>query len=317
MARRAGRTPDLQPLRLGLGLGPAIPRSGCGSATPGWGGTRTPLVVHWPAGIAAEGEVRSQFCHAVDLAPTVLELCGVDTPESVDGVAQMPIHGSSLAATFDNPDSPSPRSEQYFEVQGSRAMYLDGWKATTDHVGQAHGDEIALMEGSRSFADDTWALFCLDEDFSEAVKTWPPSTPRSWPSSKRPGGQAAERYHVLPLDDGYAGRMPAIYPPGLPASRPSPVSARRETGGRRGVARAGAGVHHRRRSGGGPGRRRGHRVGHGRLDQRTGALRAGRRPGAGPVPVGRSTTGCPPRRFPPTPPAWGAATSRPRRPLAS
>ena len=179
------------------------------------GGTRTPLVMHWPAGIAARGEVRTQFCHAIDLAPTVLELCGVEAPESVDGVAQMPMHGASLATTFDDANALSPRTEQYFEVQGSRALYLDGWKATTDHVGQAHGDEIALIEGSRSFTDDTWALFNLNDDFSEAHDL-AAEHPVKLAELEAAWWAAAERHGVLPLDDGFAGRMPAIYPPAYP-----------------------------------------------------------------------------------------------------
>ena len=139
----------------------------------------------------------------------------MDAPESVDGVAQMPLHGASLAATFDDANAPSPRTEQYFEVQGSRAMYLDGWKATTDHVGQAHGDEVALMEGSRSFTDDSWALFNLDEDFSEAHDL-AAEHPQKLAELESAWWAAAERYGVLPLDDGYMGRMPAIYPPAYP-----------------------------------------------------------------------------------------------------
>ncbi len=189
------------------------------------GGTRTPLVIRWPAGITTRGEVRNQFCHAVDLAPTVLELCGVDSPESVDGVTQMPMHGVSLAATFDDPDAPSPRSEQYFEIQGSRAMYLNGWKATTDHVGQAHGDEIALMEGSLSFPDDNWSLFNLDDDFSEAHDR-AAELPEKLAELKAAWWEAAQRYHVLPLDDGYAGRMTAI----SPAAHPPPTYARYRPG---------------------------------------------------------------------------------------
>ena len=179
------------------------------------GGTRTPLVVHWPAGIAAQGEVRDQFCHAVDIAPTVLEACGVAPPEVVDGVEQMPLHGASLSATFADADAPDPRTEQYFEVQGSRAMYVDGWKATTDHVGQAHGDEVALLPGSRSFADDTWALFNLHDDFSEAHDL-ADRHPEKLAELEAAWWAAAERHHVLPLDDGYAGRMPAISPPAYP-----------------------------------------------------------------------------------------------------
>ena len=76
------------------------------------GGTRTPLIVHWPSGIASSGQVRPQFCHAIDLMPTVLDLCGVEAPDSVDGVSQQPIDGASIAATFDDPEAPPPRESQ-------------------------------------------------------------------------------------------------------------------------------------------------------------------------------------------------------------
>ena len=179
------------------------------------GGTRTPLIVHWPSGIASSGQVRPQFCHAIDLMPTVLDLCGVEAPESVDGVAQQPIDGASIAATFDDPTAPPPRESQYFEVQGSRAMYLSGWKATTDHVGAAHGDELALLSGSRSFSDDSWALFNLGQDFSEAHDL-SAEHPEKSAELEAAWWEAAERYDVLPLDDGYASRVPAISPPAYP-----------------------------------------------------------------------------------------------------
>lgn len=179
------------------------------------GGTRTPLVVHWPSGIAASGEVRSQFCHVVDLMPTLLDLCGVDVPTTVDGVRQLPVDGRSLASTFEDSEAPSPRGSQYFEVQGSRAMYADGWKATTNHVGTAHGDEIALIPGSHAFAGDHWALFNLHDDFSEADDI-SADHPEKVAELEAAWWKAAEANNVLPLDDGYNGRLPAISPPAYP-----------------------------------------------------------------------------------------------------
>ncbi|HYD10115.1 MAG TPA: arylsulfatase, partial [Acidimicrobiales bacterium] len=111
------------------------------------GGVRDPLVVHWPRGIAARGEIRTQFCHVVDLMPTVLDAVGAPT---VDGV-----HGASLRPTFDAGDAPAPRPVQYFEQMGHRGLWADGWKATTYH------------EAGKPFDDDEWGLFHLDEDFSE------------------------------------------------------------------------------------------------------------------------------------------------------
>ncbi len=134
------------------------------------GGVRTPLVVHWPSRLSAQGgQVRQQFCHAIDLMPTLLEAIGVDPPEEVDGVAQQRIDGVSLMRTFDDASAPNPRNTQYFELLGSRAIYHEGWKATTNHVGSQLSVERELIEGSHDFDADHWALFHLDEDFSEST----------------------------------------------------------------------------------------------------------------------------------------------------
>ena len=132
------------------------------------GGSRTPLVVHWPQGFSSQGEVRSQFAHAVDILPTVLDACDLEIPAVVDGAPQDPSDGRSLLPTFDDPSAPDPRDIQYFEMLGSRSIFFEGWKATTNHVSKGVADEEELMEGSRSFAEDRWALFRLEDDFSEA-----------------------------------------------------------------------------------------------------------------------------------------------------
>lgn len=120
------------------------------------GGVRDPLVVHWPTGIAARGEVRTQFCHAIDLAATVLHITNAPTPSVVGGVEQIPMHGRSLQPTFDERAAPPQRAVQYFEQMGHRGIWANGWKATTYHEpGHAYDD------------DDEWELFHLDDDFSE------------------------------------------------------------------------------------------------------------------------------------------------------
>ncbi len=183
------------------------------------GGTRTPLVVHWPNGFEARGEVRDQFCHVVDLMPTILDACGIDPPDHVDGVEQQPIDGASLTATFDDPDAPAPRSTQYFEMLGSRSIVSGEWKATTDHVSKGVADEEALLKGSREFDDDRWSLFRLD-DFSEAhdvaedhpdvlselVKLW---------------DREAERNNVLPLADSLVDRLDRLVAPPFQPSSPA------------------------------------------------------------------------------------------------
>jgi arylsulfatase len=179
------------------------------------GGTRTPLIVHWPGRIPDSGAIRSQFCHVIDLMPTLLAACGVEAPPTVDGVTQQPVDGASLVRTLTDPEAPSPRQAQYFEMLGSRSMVRGRWKATTDHVSSGVVDEERLMTGSREFDDDRWGLFDLDADFSEAedVATSHPEVVRHladlWLAE-------AGRNQVLPIDDGLVNRLAAIVPPAWP-----------------------------------------------------------------------------------------------------
>jgi len=183
------------------------------------GGVRTPLIAHWPAGIAARGEIRSQLCHAIDLAPTVLDAAGVGAPSVVDGYEQQPLHGASLLATFADATAPAPRDTQYFEMLGSRAIVEGRWKATTDHVSEGVPDEERLLEGSRDFEHDHWALFDLDDDFSEA-RDLSAEHPDVIASLEQRWWHEAERFGVLPLDDTLIGRVVAMEP------SPHPVRAR-------------------------------------------------------------------------------------------
>lgn len=154
------------------------------------GGVRDPLVVHWPAGIADRGAVRTQFHHVSDIAPTLLEITGVTAPASVNGVAQMPIHGESMAYTFasENAGSPSRKRVQYFEMWGHRAIWSDGWKA------------VAYHKPGQPYADDRWELYHLDRDFSECH-----DLAQQQPAKLREmidlWWTEAGRYGVLPLDD--------------------------------------------------------------------------------------------------------------------
>lgn len=121
------------------------------------GGVRDPLIVHWPAGIdeSIRGQIRQQFCHAVDITPTLLEITGAPLPDAFAGHEQMPMHGRSILATFTDATAPAPRRVQYFEQMGHRGIWADGWKATTYH------------EAGAPFENDQWGLFHLDADFSE------------------------------------------------------------------------------------------------------------------------------------------------------
>lgn len=176
------------------------------------GGTRTPLIVRYPREITDPGAVRSQFCHAVDLFPTVLDACGLEPPAEVDGVPQQRIDGVSLRSTFADPDAPEVRTTQYFEMMGSRSIYHDGWKATTDHVSQGVLDEERLLTGSRDLDDDTWSLFRLDDDFSESTDL-AEEHPEVVAALEARWWVEAEANDVLPLSDGLQERITAMEPP--------------------------------------------------------------------------------------------------------
>jgi arylsulfatase A-like enzyme len=184
------------------------------------GGVRTPLVAHWPAGIAASaaGAVRDQFCHAVDLLPTVLDVAGVEAPATVDGVDQLALDGGSIRATFDDGDAPSPRTTQYFEIIGSRSIVHEGWKATTDHIGAQISVERDRVPGSHDFATDRWSLFRLEDDFAEAHDL-ADDHPEVVSELEQLWWHEAGRNQVLPLDDSLIGRAVAMQPRPGPAPR--------------------------------------------------------------------------------------------------
>ncbi len=124
------------------------------------GGVCDPLVIHWPAGIKAKGEVRNQYHHCTDIVPTILECCGVEFPTVYNGVTQVPLPGVSMKYSFDaKPDAPTHKVTQYYEMFGTRALWHDGWKAVTEH---------GAMSGGGNFQNDKWQLFHTDEDRAEA-----------------------------------------------------------------------------------------------------------------------------------------------------
>ena len=166
------------------------------------GGVRTPLIVRWPRGIAGGGEVRRQFVHAIDLMPTLLDAAGIEVPAGLDG--------ASIRATFTDPRAPS-RSTQYFEMLGSRSLYHEGWKVTTDHIGQQLSVERELVAGSHDFDSDHWALFHLDEDASES-RDLAMEHPEKVAELESLWWSEAERNQVLPLDDGFITRAIALEP---------------------------------------------------------------------------------------------------------
>jgi arylsulfatase len=180
------------------------------------GGTRTPLIVHWPRGIAERGTIRSQFCHVIDLAPTILAAVGLEMPDAVDGVLQQVVDGHSLIGALEDPAAGEVHTTQYFEMLGSRSIYHEGWKATTNHLSSGVLDEEELAIGSRDFDEDRWELFDLTEDFSEAHDR----------ADERPDHlleltelwtREAERNSVLPVSDGLVDRFSGFIGPAWPA----------------------------------------------------------------------------------------------------
>ena len=181
------------------------------------GGTRTPLIVHWPGRVASPGAVRSQFTHVIDLMPTILAATGIEAPDTVDGVTQQPVDGTSLLPVLEDPGSGEVHRTQYFEMLGSRSIFHDGWKATTNHISSGVLDEEELAIGSRRFDEDRWELFNLSEDFSEAVDR-ADEEPERLRELTELWASEAERNHVLPISDGmldrFAGFIPPAWPPG-------------------------------------------------------------------------------------------------------
>ena len=163
--RRAGRGDFRQSLRRRLGLGELrTPFQWTKQVASHLGGTRDPLIVSWPAKIKARGELRTQFQHITDIAPTIYELAGVTPPDRVDGVAQTPLEGKSFAASFYDAKAPSSHGRQVFETSGNRAIYQDGWWAGARHVAPwsaTRGADLAIGQ-------HPWELYDLRADFSQA-----------------------------------------------------------------------------------------------------------------------------------------------------
>lgn len=152
------------------------------------GGIRAPLIVRWPDGIKKRGQVRNQFHHVIDIAPTLYDLLDITPPLEIGGVAQDPLHGVSMAYSFDNAAAPSQRQLQYFELLGDRALWHGGWKAVTRH-----------RKGT-PMESDVWELYHIDQDFSEA-RNLAHEQPDRLRSMMDKWFEEAEKYSVLPLDD--------------------------------------------------------------------------------------------------------------------
>ncbi len=171
------------------------------------GGTRTPLVVSWPSGMkrGSRGELRSQFGHVNDVVPTILDAVGVAAPAIVDGVAQKPMDGTSLRYSFDDDDAEERHRTQIFEVLGNRAIYHEGWMASTRN--RARIPWRSLVSTSADTGEEVWELYDLRADFSQS-RDLAQDQPEKLRALQNLFWAEAGRHQVLP----YTGR-PAGDPP--------------------------------------------------------------------------------------------------------
>ena len=156
------------------------------------GGTCDPMVISWPKGIKARGEVRHQYHHSTDIVPTILEVCGLEMPKVYDGVEQYPLSGVSMCYSFDAaPDAPTTKRRQYYAMLGTRGIWQDGWKAAALH---------APLTSKGHFDQDRWELYHVDEDRSES-KNLAQEHPEKLQELIKAWFEEADRNLVLPLDD--------------------------------------------------------------------------------------------------------------------
>ncbi|MDP1667340.1 MAG: arylsulfatase [Methylobacter sp.] len=179
-----------------------------------FGGTRNGMVVHWPAGIKTKNEVRSQFHHVVDIAPTIYQAVGIPAPQSVDGIAQKPLEGVSMNYSFDNAGAPDTHKTQYFEMAGNRALYHDGWFAGTIHKAPWEA------KPRHPLTEDVWELYNVNEDFSQA-NNLADKNPEKLAELQKLFMEEAVKYNVLPIDDRTLERFDAAI-----AGRPDLMSGR-------------------------------------------------------------------------------------------
>jgi len=159
-----------------------------------FGGTRNGMIIQWPAGIKAKGELRSQFGHVIDIAPTIYEVTKIPAPKIVNGIEQDPIEGTSLAYTFNEASAEEQHKVQYFEMFGNRCVYQDGWYARTIHR------PAWLQKPLNTLQEDKWELYNTKEDFSLA-NDLASQNPDKLKEMQALFMKEAEKYHVLPLDD--------------------------------------------------------------------------------------------------------------------
>lgn len=179
-----------------------------------FGGVRNGMVIHWPNRIKAKGEIRSQFSHVVDVAPTVMEAAGLPFPRMVNGTEQHPFDGVSMVYTFDDAKAKDQHTTQYFEMFGNRGIYHDGWVACTRH------SIPWLVVPLPPLKDDVWELYNVDADFSEA-NNLASKNPEKLKELQDLFMKEAAKNHALPIDD----RRVERFDPGI-AGRPDLMGSR-------------------------------------------------------------------------------------------
>jgi len=169
------------------------------------GGQADHLVIHWPNGIEGKGEIRSQYHHISDIAPTIMEAIGIEVPDSYHGIKQQPMDGVSMKYSFNDADAPNAKKRQYYEMFGNRAIWVDGWKAVT-----LHGQRMPWVIGSVTpFEDDVWELYHVAEDFSESTDL-ADKYPEKLEELKAIFEEEAWKYNVYPLYDDMLKRLTSM-----------------------------------------------------------------------------------------------------------
>jgi arylsulfatase len=168
-----------------------------------WGGTRNGTIVHWPKGIQEKGGLRNQFCHVIDVAPTVLAAAGLPEPTFVNGVQQSPMEGTSMVYSFNEANAAERHDVQYFEMFGNRGIYYKGWSAATKHR------TPWILTGAVSpFDEDIWELYNGNQDWSQAHDL-SKENPAMLSKLQRLWLIEAVKYNVVPMDDRGAERLNA------------------------------------------------------------------------------------------------------------
>ena len=173
------------------------------------GGTCCPLVISWPKGMKARGEVRGQYHHSTDIVPTILDVTGLEMPKVYRGVEQYPLNGVSMRYTFDNAEAPTQKKRQYYSMLGTRGMWEDGWKASAVH---------APLSSKGYFDKDEWELYHVDADRSESTNL-AKQHPEKLQQLIEAWFEEAEKNFVLPLDDRTAQEILGVERPSEEAPR--------------------------------------------------------------------------------------------------